>query len=132
MPERGQADGVAAGGGAHETSDASAAALGWTALALGAGILAILLGTRLALGPREPEAPRPPAPIDLPPPPRLQADPAAERLSIRAAEERLLETYGWVDRRRGIVRIPIDRAMDLVAARGLPPPSPAPAPEERR
>jgi hypothetical protein len=31
-----------------------------------------------------------------------------------------LSSYGWVDREAGIVRIPIDRAMDLLAERGLP------------
>jgi hypothetical protein len=28
--------------------------------------------------------------------------------------------YGWVDEERGIVRIPIDRAIDIVARRGQP------------
>jgi hypothetical protein len=31
-------------------------------------------------------------------------------------QRRSLETWGWVDRRRGIARIPIERAMDVVAA----------------
>lgn len=35
---------------------------------------------------------------------------------IRAAGERELETYGWVDRRAGVVRVPIDRAIDAVVA----------------
>ncbi|HWA87742.1 MAG TPA: hypothetical protein VG710_16045 [Opitutus sp.] len=32
-----------------------------------------------------------------------------------AAVKRHLDTYGWIDREHGIVRIPIDRAMDLLA-----------------
>ncbi len=32
-----------------------------------------------------------------------------------AAQRRLLSSYGWVDRKAGVVRIPVDRAMDLVA-----------------
>ena len=39
---------------------------------------------------------------------------------LRATEDAILTTYGWVDRKGGIVRIPIDRAIDLLAQRGLP------------
>ena len=35
-------------------------------------------------------------------------------------EEQTLNSYGWVDQQAGVVRIPIDRAMDLLAQRGLP------------
>ena len=52
--------------------------------------------------------------------PTLQANPAAELLEHRRREAELLETYGWVDPQAGIVRIPIDRAIELVAERGLP------------
>lgn len=40
--------------------------------------------------------------------------------SLRRSEDETLSTYGWVDRNAGIVRIPIDRAMDLAATRGVP------------
>jgi hypothetical protein len=51
--------------------------------------------------------------------PRLQIDPAADFAAYRAAETRELESYGWIDRAHGIVRIPIDRAMRDVAAAGI-------------
>lgn len=35
---------------------------------------------------------------------------------LRATQEGELSSYGWIDRNRGIVRLPIDRAMDLVVA----------------
>ncbi len=35
-------------------------------------------------------------------------------LDERAKQKDALTRFGWVDRKRGIVRIPIDRAMDLV------------------
>jgi hypothetical protein len=38
--------------------------------------------------------------------------------ALRAAENAILEHYGWVDRDKGVVHIPIDRAMDLLAERG--------------
>jgi hypothetical protein len=40
--------------------------------------------------------------------------------TLRQDEARTLSSYGWVDRDKGVVRIPIDRAIDLVAARGVP------------
>jgi hypothetical protein len=35
-------------------------------------------------------------------------------------QNEVLGSYDWVDQKNGVVRIPIDRAMDLVAQRGLP------------
>jgi len=32
----------------------------------------------------------------------------------KAEQRRRLDGYGWVDRKEGLVRIPVDRAMDLV------------------
>jgi hypothetical protein len=51
--------------------------------------------------------------------PRLQMDPAADLAAYRAAQTRELTSYGWVDRQRGVVRIPIERAMQDVAAAGI-------------
>jgi hypothetical protein len=59
---------------------------------------------------------------DAPPPvPRLQVYPVAHWRDFQAAERRRLETYGWMDRSSGAVHIPIERAMELVAARGVGP-----------
>ena len=47
---------------------------------------------------------------------------------FRAQEDALLTSYGWVEKDKGIARIPIDEAMRIVAERGLPKfPAPAPA-----
>ncbi len=35
-------------------------------------------------------------------------------------EEQTLSSYDYIDQKAGTVRIPIDRAMDLIAQRGLP------------
>jgi cytochrome c oxidase cbb3-type subunit 3 len=56
--------------------------------------------------------------ISAPPPPRTRVQAPLEEL--RAAEDAVLHSYGWVDRPAGIVRIPIDRAMEVPAERGLP------------
>jgi hypothetical protein len=78
------------------------------------------------------------------PEPRLQEQPTADVEVLRREEARLLATYGWVDKERGIVRIPIERAMDVLAERGLPkvpsrpvagpagPAAPEPSKEARR
>lgn len=56
----------------------------------------------------------------LPPPPRIQADPGADMQSYFQSQQNLLNTYGWIDRQNGIVRLPIDRAIELILERGLP------------
>jgi hypothetical protein len=64
----------------------------------------------------------------LPPEPRLEEIDRLEGKKadmrpgqLRAAQQRRLETYGWVDETAGIVRIPIDRAMKvLVEQKRLP------------
>jgi hypothetical protein len=57
---------------------------------------------------------------ELPPSPRLQVQPHLELKDYCAQQEAQVTTYGWVDQRAGVVRIPIDRAMDAQLARGLP------------
>jgi hypothetical protein len=57
---------------------------------------------------------------ELPPEPRLQETPALDLALFREREERELSTYGWVDRPNGVVRIPIERAREIVAREGLP------------
>src|ERR1017187_7787739 len=54
------------------------------------------------------------------PHPQLQAAPIPDLKAVRAAEEQVLNSYGWVDQQKGIVRIPIARAMELVVKKGLP------------
>jgi hypothetical protein len=55
-----------------------------------------------------------------PPEPRLQTDPRQDLTDLRAREDELLGSYGWVDKNAGLVRIPIDAAMKLTLERGLP------------
>jgi hypothetical protein len=54
------------------------------------------------------------------PEPRLQVDAPNELRQLRAAEESALNSYGWVDKDTGIVKIPVDRAMEILAKKGLP------------
>ncbi|MCX6549550.1 MAG: hypothetical protein NTY02_00840 [Acidobacteria bacterium] len=64
----------------------------------------------------------------LPPEPRIQVNAAADMKTLREQEEAILTTYGWVDRQAGVVRVPIDVAMKMVLAQGLPVRQPETAP----
>jgi hypothetical protein len=57
--------------------------------------------------------------------PQLQVDPARELKEMRMDQEKVLTSYSWVDQQQGVVRIPIDRAMQLLVERGLPTVTPA-------
>jgi hypothetical protein len=48
-----------------------------------------------------------------PPAPRLLRDEPTDLATVLGEERRDLESYGWVDRASGVVRIPIERAMEL-------------------
>ena len=51
----------------------------------------------------------------IPAQPRLQDDPAADLAAERRREEGMLQGYAWVDRQRGVARIPVQRAMEILA-----------------
>jgi hypothetical protein len=55
-----------------------------------------------------------------PPAPRLQASPTRDLQDMLQAEDARLHSYGWVDRSAGMVRVPIDQAMEFVVRQGLP------------
>jgi hypothetical protein len=63
------------------------------------------------------------------PDPKLEEDERGQLNSIRVREEQTLSTYDYVDQNAGTVRIPIDRAMELIAQRGLPVRAQGAAPE---
>jgi hypothetical protein len=89
------------------------------------GLVLVLMGWLFnAFTTRQARREVPPSPLasaqQLPPEPRLQVTPAQALQQLRAAEDAILHSYGWVDQPAGIVRIPIERAMELLAERGLP------------
>jgi len=66
------------------------------------------------------------------PQPRLQADAVRDLNKMRQAEDMILNGPPvWLDEQNGIVRIPIERAMQLTVERGLPQAPAPPAPRER-
>lgn len=56
----------------------------------------------------------------VPPEPRLQVSAPLDLKRYRDDQEKTLQGYGWVDSQGGVVRIPIDRAMDLLLQKGYP------------
>ena len=52
--------------------------------------------------------------------PHLQIMPTVDLQEFRARQEAELNSYGWINRTAGVVRIPIVRAMDLLLERGVP------------
>lgn len=54
------------------------------------------------------------------PHPRLQGFPIQDMIKFRQEEDEKLNHYGWVNQAKGTVRIPVDRAIELTAERGLP------------
>ncbi|GIV19821.1 MAG: hypothetical protein KatS3mg023_1572 [Armatimonadota bacterium] len=71
------------------------------------------------------QRPQPPAPV-------LQANPAADMQKFREREEQKASTYGWVDEKGGIAHVPVERAMEMVAERGLPQWQPPKATQEKK
>lgn len=57
----------------------------------------------------------------LPPAPRLEIRGVRRWTDFRAAERERLGSYGWMDRSTGAVHIPIERAIELIAERGVGP-----------
>jgi hypothetical protein len=68
------------------------------------------------LTPIEASSPQPP-----PPEPRLQLSPEEDMRLMRAQEDQALQNAGWVNPQQGTVRVPIDVAIDVIAARGVAP-----------
>lgn len=54
------------------------------------------------------------------PQPRLETNERTQLTDYIQKQDQKLLTYDWIDKDSGTVRIPIDRAMDLIAQRGLP------------
>jgi len=65
----------------------------------------------------------------VPPGPRLQEQPFKDVKQLHAEEQAILSSAAWLDSKAGIARIPVDEAMKMVAAKGLPSwPMPSPSP----
>ncbi|MGH7767145.1 MAG: hypothetical protein ACREQP_06795 [Candidatus Binatia bacterium] len=91
------------------------------ALFAAGGAVVILFAAALAFwmvqGAARRQSPRPPPAQarEAAPAPRLQVRGSNELRALREAEDALLNSYGWIDKENGIVRIPVERAMEIMA-----------------
>ena len=56
----------------------------------------------------------------IPPQPRIEVAPYEQLQQLRVKEDHVLNSYAYVDKESGVVRVPIDKAIDMLAAKGLP------------
>jgi hypothetical protein len=110
----------------HESRDADIRKLTYLALGILALIIFGFVVTEIVfyvfVGRQKVTAPRAlfTAGARMPPPPRLQEHPGVDLQFYLNEQTQILDTYGWVDRQRGIARVPIAEAMTLLLQRGLP------------
>ena len=118
---QGHVDIAARGIAAHETADVDGKRVWQTAAVLAATIVAAAFAAYGGVAFFRHETGRPLAPIDARPTampsPALQPDPSRDLVALRAEKRALLDGYAWIDRDKGVVRIPIERAMALLIAR---------------
>lgn len=111
----------------YEARDLDASVIGWVAVGVIVSAFVIYGIVKLSYGYFARAEFRAETPVTLvrqsppqPPGPLLQVNPAVDLERLQEAERQTLSSYGWVDQKKGIVRIPIEEAMKLVVQRGLP------------
>ncbi|HEV2418587.1 MAG TPA: hypothetical protein VGX94_12345 [Terriglobia bacterium] len=109
----------------HEPRDANARSLMW----FGVGLLALIIFGYVVtevtfhyfVGQRKVT---PPTSLfskgQMPPAPLIQERPGQELQGYLKEQDQILNSYGWVDRKAGVVRIPVSQAMTLLLQKGLP------------
>lgn len=112
----------------HEVSDVSARPIFYFAMGLVVLIILALISMKGLFNLLDQEADRSDPQLSgvaserpkLPPLPRLETDPVSARKQFFQKQKMLIESYGWVDQKQGVVRVPITRAIELLVDRGLP------------
>jgi hypothetical protein len=127
----GHANGHGGNGVGHEQSEANLQLVVFSAIGLAIATLFVLLivwgafnllkNQEQAQAQVDQPSPLSPTAAGLPAGvPKLEDKPWLSYRDLRKHEDEVLSTYGWQDQKAGVVRIPIDRAMELTLQRGLP------------
>jgi hypothetical protein len=131
----------------HEPNTVNIPAVVAFLVALAAAIVIVILlvrGLLIYFDTRKVEEAPPRSPLAtgarLPPEPRLQgapgsvSSPTEDIKRFREQESQMLNSYGWIDRQNGVIRIPIEQAKSLIIQRGLPtaPPNAMQGAEKKR
>jgi hypothetical protein len=108
----------------HELSDANTKVIMWVAIcSIGIGAV-LFIGFKSAfftIKSRIKEQTHAVAPLELiskrkgPPSPKLEINPEAKNQRILANQKRLLESYKWIDKEQEAVRIPIEKALEIMS-----------------
>lgn len=107
-------------GADYERSDIDPAAMGWIAAGLALFVIVVPLAMPLAF-PLSFYRASPAAPPTLSADaPALEVDPSELAVRQKQADGQFANSYGWVDRDRKIVRIPMTRAIERLLQTGLP------------
>lgn len=104
----------------HETRDVMARPLLVFAGGLVLFLVVALVLLRLTFGAEPPWQPEGRAAQANAASPALQRDPRGDHKAFAARQRRAFEELAWVDREKGIARIPVEEAMAIIAERGLP------------
>ncbi len=110
----------------HEDRDVNVRGIIIAGLAIAFGVFvvfvvsAFLLNWLTSRGQQVTQVPQvSPVPTLQPANPPLQVNEPADLKALREEEDQKLNTYRWIDRSKGIVQIPIDRAMEIIANENL-------------
>jgi hypothetical protein len=111
----------------HEPSDLKPTNIALFGIAL-AGAIVLVLAVSYGIfeynAGQHPKEQAPPSPLahtrEPTPEPHLQVYAAEDLQEMRAAEDAVLNGYGWIDKEAGIARIPVEKAIEVLAKKGLP------------
>jgi hypothetical protein len=105
----------------HEVADVSGRRIVWTAAGLATMLVVVALAAWAVLSvlrsDSAQDASSPRVAAARMPAPRLQSAPSRELDALREEKRAMLSEYRWLDRGAGVVRIPIERSMELLAER---------------
>ena len=111
----------------HEQRDANVKLITWFAVGLVVCAIIIHLVTGWLYKVFKDDYPSPDAPsriaLDakpIAPAPQLQTNAQVDLAKYEDEENKKLNSYGWLDKRAGVIHVPIERAIDLLVQRGLP------------
>lgn len=110
----------------YETEDVRASGLVWAAVVLAVIVIVSVAAMTVMFGvlyeSREEAVNRMGPMVDLdqrPEGPVLEVDPPRELIEMRIQNAIDTDSYGWVKKESGVVRIPVEQAMKLVVERGI-------------
>jgi hypothetical protein len=124
----------------HELSDLSPRSISFFGVGLAALVivtLVVVYGIIVWFRHSAERRAEPPIPLSITaeprPGPQLLVEPGQAMKAMRQQETARLESYGWIDQERGVVHVPIERAIEMLAKKGLPArPSKAPTKGDSR